>query len=43
MINTHPFVITSGYGIDKMALEVTYEIEKLGVTLENVYAKIARA
>jgi hypothetical protein len=26
-----------------MALEITYEIEELGVTLENVYAKIARA
>ena len=25
-----------------MALEITHEIEKLGITLENVYAKIAR-
>jgi hypothetical protein len=30
-------------GVKKMALEITHEIEKLGITLENVYAKIARA
>jgi len=27
---------------DKMALEKTHEITELGLTLENVYAKIAR-
>jgi len=30
-------------GCDKMALELDYEEERLGVTVPNVYAKIARA